>query len=385
MIVENDFTILRSSHFLPTAYYQGMPLHPLVGHFGDRVRVLESLKLGRLPQLLLLTGPEGIGKQRFGLWLAQAVLCDSQGQPPPCGGCRSCAMVLGLGHPDVHWMMPVARPKSSDPDKQVEELAEAFGEVIADRRNNPLYQPSDGLAGHFMATARLILRRAALTPSMGRSKVFLVAEAERLVPQEANPEAANALLKLLEEPPADTVLILTTADPNRLLPTIRSRMVQLRLGRLPDRLVGEFLSERLGLAGEALNSRTRAATGSIGRALALGENEASASRAAEEFLAAVSGGAGARAERSLKQGPFAARGDFTAMLDAVADLLGEAGRVATGQVQRGNLPEVLRRPRSIEVLVKAGGRVQAAREAAQGNVNPQLLLAQLADDLAEVL
>ena len=73
------------------------------------------------------------------------------------------------------------------------------------------------------------------------------------------------------------------------------------------------------------------------------------------------------------------------MLDAVADLLGEAGRVSTGQMQRSNLPEALRGPRGIEALVNAGGRVQAAREAAQGNVNPQLLLAQLADDLAEVL
>ena len=361
-----------------------MSIHPLIGHIGERTKVLESLRLGRLPQLLLLTGPEGIGKQRFGLWLAQAVLCESPDQRP-CGTCRSCTLVLGLGHPDLHWLMPVARPKASDPDKQMEELADALGQVVAERRKNPLYQPADGLAGHFMATARLILRRAALTPAMGRQKVFLVAEAERLVPQEANPEAANALLKLLEEPTADTVVILTTQDPNRLLPTIRSRMVQLRLGRLPDELVSDFLAERLRLAGEELQLRTRAAAGSIGRALTLGENEAKARRAADEFLAAVVAGAGTRAERSLKQGPFAARGDFTAMLDALAESLGEAGRVSTGLANRGGLPEALRRPATLAALIQAGGRVQAAREAAQGNVNPQLLIAQLADDLAEVL
>ncbi len=237
-----------------------MPIHPLVGHLSERAKVLESFKLGRLPQLLLLTGPEGIGKQRFGLWIAQTVLCEAQDQPP-CGTCRSCTLVMGLGHPDLHWLMPVPRPKASDPDKQVEELVDTLGQVVAERRKDPLYQPSDGLAGHFMATARLILRRAALTPAMGRRKVFLIAEAERLVPQEANPEAGNALLKLLEEPTADTVVILTTQDPNRLLPTIRSRMVQLRLGRLPDRLVEEFLGERLGLAGDQLQFRTRAAAG----------------------------------------------------------------------------------------------------------------------------
>ncbi|MEO8633895.1 MAG: hypothetical protein ABI587_01330 [Gemmatimonadales bacterium] len=361
-----------------------MTNHPLVGHLGEREKVVESLKLGRLPQLLLLIGPEGIGKQRFGLWIAQAVLCDGLSQPP-CGTCQSCTLILGFAHPDVHWIMPVPRPKASDPDKQVEELADALAEVAAERRKDPLYQPSDGLAGHFMATSRLILRRASLTPAMGRRKVFLVAEAERLVPQEANPEAANALLKVLEEPPADTILILTTQDANRLLPTIRSRMVQLRLGRLPDHVVGDFLAERLGLSGEELKSRTRAAAGSIGKALALGEDEAKARRSADDFLAAVAGDAGGRAERALKQGPFAARGDFTAMLDALADSLGEAGRASAGLASRGSLPEMLRRPRSLESLLRAGGRVQAAREAAQGNVNPQLLIAQLADDLAEVL
>jgi DNA polymerase-3 subunit delta' len=220
---------------------------------------------------------------------------------------------------------------------------------------------------------------------MGRRKVFLIAGAERLVPQEANPEAANALLKLLEEPPADTIVILTTQDPNRLLPTIRSRMVQLRLGRVPDRLVADFLSARAGLSGEALQARVRAAAGSIGRALAIGEDEIKARRAADDFLAAVAGGPAGRAERALKQGPFAARGDFTAMLDAVAEMLGEAGRVSSGMAPRAGVSEFLRRPRGIEALVRAGGHVQSAREAAQGNVNPQLLLAQLGDDLAEVL
>ena len=360
-----------------------MSNHPLIGHSREQAKVLDSLQLGRLPQLLLLIGPEGIGKQRFGLWIAQAILCESA--EPPCGTCRSCGMVLGLGHPDLHWIMPVPRPKASDSDKQVEELADSLAEVVAERRKNPLYQPSDGLTGHFMATSRLILRRAGLTPAMGRKKVFLIAEAERLVPQEANPEAANALLKVLEEPPADTMLILTTQDPNRLLPTIRSRMVQLRLGRLPESMVESFLAERLGLAGEELKSRTRSAAGSIGRALSLGEAEAKARGAADEFLAAVFAGPGPRAERTLKQGPFAARGDFTAMLDALADSIGEAGRVATGLTSRGALPEILRRSRPLEALLQAGGRVQSAREAAQGNVNPQLLLAQLADDLSEVL
>src|SRR5262249_14208360 len=153
-----------------------------------------------LPQTILLVGPPGVGKQRFGLWLGQAILCEDP-QRSPCGACRSCLQVLGLGHPDLHWFMPVPRPTAGEPDKQIQEVEEAIGEVLEARRKSPLYGTGDGLLGHFVSTSRLLLRRAALTPAAGRKKVFVIAEADRLVPQEANPEAANALLKLLEEPP----------------------------------------------------------------------------------------------------------------------------------------------------------------------------------------
>lgn len=346
--------------------------------------MLRAIGENRLPQMILITGPRGVGKQRFALWLAQAILCES-GDSRPCGRCRPCLQVLGLGHPDLHWVMPVLRPKASEPDKQVEELAELVGEVVAERRQNPLYQPSEGLAGHFVATARLLQRRAALTPAAGKKKVFLVAEAERLVPQESSPEAANALLKLLEEPSADTQFLLTTVDANRLLPTIRSRLVPLRLGRLTDAEVAKFLADKAGLAGNDLQSRVALAGGSIGRALALGDDQAKANRAAEELLKAITGSVEGRAERALKQGPWAARGDFTAMLDALAESIGEATRAASGLPPRRALPEPLARGRAVEALVLAQRRVATAREAAQGNVNPQLLLATLADDLGELL
>ena len=361
-----------------------MTLHPLAGHHTERDRVLRAIQEDRLPQLILLTGPQGVGKQRFALWIAQALLCES-GAQEPCGRCRACLQVLGLGHPDLHWVMPVVRPKSSEQDKQVEELAEAMAEVVDGRRKNSLYQPQEGLAGHFVATARLLQRRAALTPAQARRKVFLVAEAERLVPQESSPEAANALLKLLEEPSPDCQFILTTVDANRLLPTIRSRLVPLRLGRLPDAEVERFLADRAGLTGADLRQRVAAANGSIGRALALGDDQAKANLAAEELLKAITGTAEARAERALRQGAWAARGDFTAMLDALSESLGDAARAASGGTARRPLLESLSRGHPVGALLAAQQHVAEARESAQGNVNPQLLLAVLADELAEVL
>lgn len=369
---------------LPPSYLCSMSLLPLIGHDEERGKILRAIAEDRLPQMILLTGPQGVGKQRFGLWIGQTLFCEAAAGRP-CGKCRPCLLVSGLVHPDLHWLVPVLRPKAAEHDKAVEELAEAIGTVIEERRQKPLWGAPEGLAGHFVATARLLQRRAALTPAMARKKVFLVAEADRLVPQEASPEAANALLKLLEEPPADSQFILTVVDPNRLLPTVRSRVVPLRLGRLEDSVVERFLAEHAGMAGTELKSRVSRAGGSIGRALSAGEESSKAGRAAEDLLRAVLSGPGGRAERALKQGPWAARGDFTAMLDALAETLADGARHAAGQPIRGQLPEALRIARPVESLVAAQGRVLAAREAAQGNVNPQLLLAVLADELAEVL
>ena len=363
-----------------------MPIHPIVGHQEARRRLAAALRAGRLPQVLLITGPAGVGKQRLALWLAQLALCESPADEP-CGRCRTCRLVVELAHPDLHWFVPIPRPKAGDADKMVDEAAEALSEVMTDRRATPLYPPPDGMAGHGIASVRLLQRRASLTSVEGGRKVFVLGDAERLVTQEASQEAANALLKLLEEPPADSLLILTAADPRRLLPTIRSRVVPLRLGRIGAEELKAFLRERLEPAPSAreLEEMAAAAQGCIGVAIATGEQESKAYQTAVALLEAAAEGRTARLERALKQGAWAARGDFSAMLDALAELLGEAARNAVGEPVRRQLPEVLRRQRSPAPLLEALDRVSDAREAAGGNVNPQLLLAVLGEELAEAL
>ena len=89
-------------------------------------------------------------------------------------------------------------------------------------------------------------------------------------------------------------------------------------------------------------------------------------------------------QSALAQAPFAARGEFTALLDAVAETLTDAARGALGAASRRTVPASLQR-RDPEALVQAVARVEAARESAHGNVNPQLLLAVLGDELAEIL
>jgi len=294
---------------------------------------------------------------------------------------------LELSHADLHWIVPVLRPKATDADKQVDEAAELIGEITAERRKHPLYGALDGMASHPLATVRLIQRRAALKSVEGGPTIFVIGHAERLVPQESSQEAANALLKLLEEPPANAWFILTATDAGRLLPTIRSRVVPVRLGRLLDAEVREFLEAALrpALSAPALEERVRTAEGSIGAAISASDAGAKAYAAAADLVDVALQGGVPRAERVLRQGTWSARGDFSAMLDALEQTLGDAARAASGMTPRRALPAALKAPRPVSRLLEAQRHVAAAREAAQGNVNPQLLVAGLTEDLARTL
>jgi DNA polymerase III subunit delta' len=343
-----------------------MPLRPLYGHEGVRRRLGGAIASGRLPQAILFEGPRGVGKQRLALWLAQAVHCkDAQGTEP-CGACQPCKLVLNLSHPDVHWIVPVeVARKGADADKQVDLAEAALAEEMAARRDQPLYQAGSGLASHGIASARLLSRQLRLTPAMGRHKLFLVGDAERLAVQRANPEAANALLKALEEPPADTVIVLTSSEPEALLPTILSRVVRVRVGRLPDSVVTQFAQRELGVKEQSvLQQRVASSEGSIGKLLAEGTDHAAGS-AVEAMLTAARRTPADRYALALGQPPFQARGAFTALLDDLLERLRTEARAG----------------RETQAVVAAMARVLDARELAQGNVNPQLLAAVLVEDL----
>jgi DNA polymerase-3 subunit delta' len=353
-----------------------MPIPPLYGHEGIRNRLVGAIASGRLPQALLFEGPRGVGKQRLALWLAQALVCErpvsgrGREKGEPCGECQPCRLVLNASHPDVHWFIPVEpAKKAADADKQVDLAAEALAEQLAARREQPLYQPTSGLAIHGIASVRLMLRRLMLKPALGRRKVFVIGDAERLVPQTGAEAAANALLKALEEPPADTVFVLTSSDPDALLPTILSRVVRVRVARNADSIVAAFAQRELGLKSQRdISERVTAADGSIGKLLATEGGAGGTAQAAEAFQAAVAGGAVQRYGFALRQAPFQARGGFTAMLDGLLEQLRERARSGGDTA----------------TVVEAIACTLEARGLAQGNVNPQLVTAVLADQLAEL-
>ena len=200
------------------------------------------MRAGRLPTALLLAGAPGVGKQRLGLWIAAGLVCEP-GPGEPCGACHACHLASTLSHPDVHWFFPILRPKGEE-DKQADEAEELLAQAVAGAARAAAVPAARRDGGASSCRWCGVLHRSAqMRPAMGKRKVFVVGEAERLVPQASSPEAANALLKVLEEPPPDTYFILTAAEPASLLPTIRSRLVQLRVHRLRASEVARFLGE----------------------------------------------------------------------------------------------------------------------------------------------
>ncbi len=198
--------------------------------------VERMIRLGA-PQALLLVGPGSAGKTTLALDLAAGILCHADDPDVrPCGACRSCRLVDAGAHQDLHRLAP------EGPGRQVR---------IGDHED-----PEPG-------TVRHLLRELARRPVEGAHRVAIVEGAHRL-----NEDAQNALLKTLEEPPAGATLILCADEPERLLPTVRSRTAVLRLGPVGRRAMEELLVEH-GVEPPRAARLARLADGRPGRAIAL--------------------------------------------------------------------------------------------------------------------
>jgi DNA polymerase III subunit delta' len=347
-----------------------MPILKLYGHEALSARLLELARSGELPPSLLLHGPAGIGKQRLALLLAQTLLCERE--KPPCGECQHCRFSLEVTHPDLMWVFPRPRPKDSDttPEERAADLAEAIAERVAE---GGIYARPGGDAGIFIATVRILVRKAVMAPALARRKVFVIGDAERMAPQEGAEAAANAFLKLLEEPPADTFLILTSSEPASLLPTIRSRVAGVRVTVLKDVDVRAFLADPAvkSATGDREDEALLAeAAGAPGRLFGTSAR-ATAIAAARKLLAAAHGGPAEAFEIALSQGVAGARGGYTDMLEALTLVIAERTRDA---LQRNDT-------RTATEGVRAVQAIEHAKEHASGNVNPQLLTWRLLREL----
>lgn len=371
----------------------------------DLLRRLASAVAGRrLPQSLLVHGPEGVGKRSLALWIARALECEAaengEAADVPCEACRNCRMAARLEHPDIHLHFPMPRPKRAASRARLREALEAqrHERLALLREDLHARLDPDAVTGLYVAAVENIRDQASRRPSMARRSVFVIEDAERMVPQSASPEAANAFLKLLEEPPPFAYIVLTSSRPDALLPTIRSRTVPLRIAPLPTERVAAYVAEHLGVRDEdRARGVARRAGGAVYRARVLVDAEADESGAAADGLlaAALDGSPQARYRAASRYSARGARGELEPALEALRIRLRDMLCVAAGAADAALDPDRMKQSGSAGgrgargasavpaegAVLEALGAVDAAMEGVGRNLNPQATTALLLEEM----
>lgn len=237
-----------------------------------------ALAGSRVAHAYLFHGPDGSGKRAAALAFAQALQCEHP-ESAPCDACSSCQRAARLQHPDIQVLMP--QPADVRPEEireRLDRLAEdPYATVDFVRRSSldDSGSTSNRVVQYSVGRIHDDLHRVmSFKPVEGRWKVAVVTDAELL-----RKEAANAFLKLLEEPTPRTVFVLTTTRADRLLPTIVSRCQRIRFERIDDASLETALVERARIDPPVALTIARMADGSYARALDLaGSEELLASR-----------------------------------------------------------------------------------------------------------
>jgi DNA polymerase-3 subunit delta' len=203
-----------------------MRFNDILGHEKTLEIVSAYIDKGCFSGGYIFSGAEGIGKKAAAIAIAGKLNCTSAGERP-CGTCGSCLKMEKLQHPDLHIIA------SESSQIKIEDI-------------------------------RFLQREANFRPYEGAMKVFIIDDAHKL-----NPEAANSLLKVLEEPPRDSLIILVTHKPQSIIKTILSRCKVIRFSPLSFSLMEGILAERYALDREAAHFLVSYSEGRLGAAIRL--------------------------------------------------------------------------------------------------------------------
>ena len=215
----------------------------IIGHEDIKKKLIQSVKENRIAHAQLFLGPEGTGKLALAIAYAQYINCTNKRENDSCGECPSCKKFNALAHPDLHFIFPSTTNKNVKKDPESDLFLTEWREYLtscdcyASLPNwyNALdIENKQGLIN--VRDASTIIRKLNLKSYEAEYKVVIIWMAERL-----NTEAANRLLKLVEEPPEKTLFILVSENQEELLMTIRSRTVLMKIPKLTYNDVCEAL------------------------------------------------------------------------------------------------------------------------------------------------
>lgn len=247
-----------------------MTFDDVIGQKEAKERLLQMEREQRLPHAMMLCGPAGCGKMALALAFASHLLRDGHPQPSGLQRRTADAMLSKWEHPDLHFTYPVIRPAGTSAEHKMasDDFGREWHEML---RKGPYFTIDQWLSQMDAANQQAVigvgqsdelLRKLSLKSSQGGYKVSIV-----WLPERMNLECANKLLKLLEEPPTQTVFIMVCEEPEQLLETIRSRVQRIDIKRIDTEDIRQALTEQRGIDDSAAIRIARLANGSWTQAL----------------------------------------------------------------------------------------------------------------------
>ena len=304
-----------------------MGFETLLGNERLKENLRSSIGRGRISHFYLISGPAGSGKRTLARLLAAAILCRSQEKP--CGTCPACRKVLGAGHPDFITV--------DDPEKKTVPV-----DLVRQARSDMYVRPNE--SDH---------------------KIYLFPRGQDM----AEP-SQNALLKILEEPPSYGVFFLLTENPEKLLPTVRSRCTQLSLTGLPDSLLQQTLQQRFPQAdGDTIQSAITRSGGFLGQAISIMEEGSQLPAQTTAFLSAYAARDSFGLVQVLVPMEKLSRDQLIPLLSQWRELL-EGALVYRSGMGATPMAKEISSNRSGQELLLAIRHLEKTIEYAQGNVSP---------------
>lgn len=218
----------------------------IIGQEEAKRRLIKEAKEGKIAHARLFCGPEGIGKLPLAIAFARYLSCQNPGEDDACGTCPNCIKYNKLAHPDLHFVFPVIKKKNKDTvsDDYIAEWRAFVGQNPYFNLNMWLEEmgAENQQAQIFVKESDEIVRKLSLKSSQGGYKIMII-----WLPEKMNTECSNKLLKLLEEPPTQTIFLLVSENPDMLLATIQSRTQRFSLYGIEEDKIANKLQEQYGI------------------------------------------------------------------------------------------------------------------------------------------
>ncbi len=242
----------------------------IIGQNEAKQRLIQSVADGRMPHAQLFCGVEGVGKLALALAYAQYVCCEHRTANDSCGQCPSCVQFAKMAHPDLHFVFPIVKNESKKMTL-CDHFLPDFREAVIDNPyltlNDWLMCISGGKQGMIYANeGDEIIRKLSLKTYESDYKVMLIWHPEKM-----HESCANHLLKIIEEPPAQTLFLLITDSPDDIIGTIRSRVQRVPIAPIAQEDLTQAAVEKLAVSSEELPLLVRMAQGSWSRLTELAE------------------------------------------------------------------------------------------------------------------